>query len=108
MSTSLCSTNQTRQKKVEQKKKYLEELLPEFLTKLEALLVKNKGGDGYFVGDALTWADLQLVQVKGALELVLGLPTAFDKYPKLKGLYERVVKLPKIAAYQAKLTATPF
>jgi len=95
-------------KKAELKKKYIEEQLPEFLNKLEALLVHNKGGDGYFVGDHLTWADLYLVRMNASLTLMVGIPSPFDKTPKLKGLYERVIHLPKIAEYQAKLPVTDF
>jgi len=95
-------------KQEELKKKYVEEELPEYLTKLETLLVSNEGGNGYFVGDELTWADLNLVQIKGRFEIVLGLKTAFDKHFKLKALYERVVNLPRIAEYQAKQPVTEF
>jgi len=95
-------------KKAELKKKYIEVQLPDFLTKVEALLVANKGGSGYFVGDSLTWADLYLVRAYGALQLMAGLQSPLDKSPKLKALYDKVVQLPKIAAYQAKLPVTPF
>jgi len=95
-------------KKAELKKKFIEEQLPEFLNKLEALLVSNKGGDGYFVGDQLTWADLHLVRMQGSLVLSVGLATPFDKHPKLNALFNRVVQLPKIAPYQANLPVTEF
>jgi len=96
-------------KKEELKKKYFEEQLPASLNKLEALLVSNKGGDGYFVGDQLTWADLHLVRFHGFFDLKgYCRPTPFDKHPKLNALYNRVIKLPKIAPYQAKLPVTPF
>jgi glutathione S-transferase len=95
-------------KKAELKKKYLEEQLPQFLQQLEALLVSNKGGDGYFVGDELTWADLYLVRMQGSLELQAGVPTALSATPKLNALFNRVIALPKIAAYRAKLPVTAF
>ena len=37
----------------EQKKKFLEEELPKSLAAIEKLLKDNKGGDGFFVGDAV-------------------------------------------------------
>ena len=37
--------------KDEIKKKYETEQMPKYLGMLEKLLVSNKGGDGYFVGD---------------------------------------------------------
>jgi len=95
-------------KKAELKKKYLEEQLPAFLGKLEALLVSNNGGDGYFVGDSLTWADLYLVRANGCIELNVGLQSPLSKHPKLSALYRRVVSQPKIAAYMAKLPKTDF
>jgi glutathione S-transferase len=95
-------------KKAELKKKYIEEQLPAFLKHLEAMLVANKGGNGFFVGDALTWADLALVAAQGRLELGPGLPTPFTDYPKLNALFKRIVALPRIAPYMAKLPVTPF
>jgi glutathione S-transferase len=95
-------------KKAEMKRKYIEEQLPVFLTKLEAFLVANNSGDSFFVGDSVTWADLSLVRAHGALVLTVGLEQPFGKHPKLKALYERVIQLPRIAAYQAKLPVTEF
>ena len=40
--------------KAELKKKFIEEQLPVSLDGLEKLLTGNKGGDGYFVGDAVS------------------------------------------------------
>ncbi len=40
--------------KAEKKKKFLAEQLPKFLQNLEKLLLENKGGDGYFVGDSVS------------------------------------------------------
>jgi len=95
-------------KKEAMKKDYLEKQLPDYLSKLEAFLISNKGGDGYFVGDGLTWADLSLQRMKGSIEILIGVSAPFDNHPKLKALFERVTKLPKIAAYLAKLPDTPF
>jgi glutathione S-transferase len=95
-------------KKAELKKKYIEEQLPEFLQKIEKLLESNNGGNGYFVGNELTWADLYLVRAQGSLELQVGVPTALSSAPKLNALFNRVIALPKIAAYRAKLPVTAF
>jgi glutathione S-transferase len=95
-------------KKEELKKKYIEEQLPAFLDKLEALLVSNNGGDGYFVGDSLTWADLYLVRANGALELTVGLQSPLSKHPKLNALYQRILSHPNIGPYMAKLPKTEF
>jgi len=90
------------------KRKYIEDQLPVFLTKLEAFLVANNSGDSFFVGDSLTWADLYLVRAAGSLNLLAEIQQPFANQPKLKALYERVIQLPRIAAYQAKLPVTEF
>jgi len=95
-------------KKEALKKKYVEELLPAFLDKLQAILVSNNGGNGYFVGDSLTWADLYLVQGYAWLELMAGLQSPLSKHPKLSALHQRILSQPNIAAYMAKIPKTPF
>jgi len=95
-------------KKAELKKKYIEEQLPLFLTKLEQLLIANNSGDSFFVGNNLTWADLYLERAFDAFTLMVGIQQPFANHPKLKALHERVTKLPRIAAYHAKLPVTPF
>jgi len=95
-------------KKAEKKKKYIEEQLPVFLTKLEALLAANNSGNSFFVGDSLTWADLYLIHGFAALDLMAGIHQPFENHPKLKALYERVTQLPRIAAYEAKLPVSEF
>jgi len=94
-------------KKEELKKKFFDEQFPALLTRLEALLVANKGGDGYFVGDQLTWADLYLIRLYGYFD-VRGWckPTPFQKHPKLDALCKRVLQLPKIAHYYANQPVT--
>jgi len=87
-------------KKAEAKKKYLEEQLPGYLTSLEALLVANHGGNKFFVGDELTWADIALLPTVDWLAHVTDNPLA--KHPKLSALKERVEKIPKIAEWLAK------
>jgi glutathione S-transferase len=95
-------------KKEQMKKKYVEEQLPAFLDRLEALLVSNNGGNGYFVGDSLTWADLYMLQGYAWLELMVGLQSPLSKHPKLSALYQRILGHPKIAPYMAKIPKTPF
>jgi len=96
-------------KKAEGKKKYNDEQLPSFLTHLEKLLTSNKGGDKYFVGDALTWADLAFINFVGWTAMGGTDPAhVLDKYPKLKALKDRVEKEPKVAAWLAKRPKTEF
>ncbi|XP_077985459.1 hematopoietic prostaglandin D synthase-like [Glandiceps talaboti] len=69
-------------------------------------LLKDNGGDGYFVGDGLTWADLAfLAQMDYNVSRNA---TLLDDYPKLKALYERVTALPKIAEWREKRPKTKF
>lgn len=94
-------------RKAESKKKYLEEQLPAFLTLLEALLKSNHGGDKFFVGTELTWADLAFTIFVGWTAMVSD-GSALDKFPKLKALKDRVEHLPKIADWIAKRPKTEF
>lgn len=98
---------QDETKKAAAQKKFLEEQLPVSLASLEKLLTENNGGNGYFVGDGLTWADLGLLVTDGWLKLA-GAGEQIGKYPKLSALLERVKNLPKIAAWLAKRPETPF
>jgi len=95
-------------RKAQLKKTYIEEQLPVFLDKLEALLVANNGGKGYFVGDKLTWADLYLIRAYGNWQMMAGLESPFLKHQKLNELYKRATSQPKIADYMAKLPKTDF
>jgi len=86
------------EKKAALKKTLGEETVPEFFTMYENLLVGNNGGDGYFVGDSLTWCDMQTVLCLDVLTL-LEMPELQDKYPKLKALKARVEGNPGIAKW---------
>lgn len=93
-------------KRNELKQKLENELLPNYFAKFEALLKENKNGDGYFVGDSMTWADITIANGSSWINLLeLGNPA--DKHPKLKALVERVESHPKIAAWIKKRPATP-
>jgi glutathione S-transferase len=88
-------------KKNELKEKLSNELLPGYYAKFEALLKENKNGDGYFVGDSLTWADIGVANGSSWITL-LGLKNPIDQNPKLKALVQKVESNPKIAAYIKK------
>jgi glutathione S-transferase len=92
-------------KKAEMKKKYEEEQLPTALANLEKMLKNNNGGDGYFVGDSLTWADLSFFQGITWPEFA-GVKIEWSSYPKLQALRERVGKLPQIAEWVEKRPKT--
>ena len=90
-------------------KKLKDEDLNNYFTNLEKLLKQNKGGDSYFVGDSLTWADLTFAHFVEFVTIVgLELSTFLNAYPKQKAVYEKVTKHPKIAEWIAKRPATKF
>jgi len=94
-------------KKEECKKNFREEQLPVSLGHLENILKSNNGGDGYFVGKELTWADLTFINTIDWAAMYLS-ADLLASYPKMKALKERVEKLPKVAAWIAKRPKTDF
>jgi len=98
---------QDETKKAQLKKKFAEEQLPGYLTYLEALLVANNGGNEFFVGKKITWADMQFLNHVGWVAMPMaGAADALDKFPKLKALKHRVETRPKIAAWIEKRPKT--
>jgi len=96
-------TEENKETKEKLLKKFKEEELPASSANLEKMLKQNHGGDGYLVGDSLTWADMTLqLHVTYYVSLVGIDPTFIDPYPKLKALVDRVSKHPKIAAWIEK------
>jgi len=93
-------------KKAEGMKKYVEEELPKSLTYLEAMLVANHGGDHYFVGSRLTWADLAFINLISWTASFGRIEKPLEKFPKLAALQHRVESEPKIAAWIAKRPKT--
>jgi len=92
-------------KKAELKEKFLKETLPAAVASFEKLLKENKGGDSFFVGDKLTWADLAVTDIThwfGSLQIEL----PFADAPKLKALKDRVESIPQIAEWIKKRPVT--
>jgi len=94
-------------KKAEAKKKFVEEQLPASLALLEALLVANNGGDKFFVGTEVTWADIAFMNFVQWTAMG-GAVNPLTKFPKLTALDDRVKKIPKIAAWLEKRPKTEF
>jgi len=86
-------------KKAELKKKYGDEQLPPFLTLLEKLLTANHGGDKFFVGGELTWADIQFLTLSKWISFFAGVENPYANFPKLAALKTRVEHVPKIAKW---------
>jgi glutathione S-transferase len=89
-------------------KKFKEEQFPQSNGHFEKLLTQNNGGDGYLVGDSLTWADVTVFNHLTGYVNMAGIEASdfIDAYPKLKALVERVGKNLGIAAWIAKRPET--
>jgi len=100
---------QDAEKKANLLKKFNDEELPQFCGYFEKMLKQNSDGQGFFVGDSLTWADLHLFHLLTSFIPLLDVNKDYlSSYPDLKALTERVGKNPKIAAWIAKRPETPF
>ena len=90
-------------------KKLLDEDIKTNLTNFENIAKQNKGGNGYFVGDSITWADIAFTHFVDYIAM-LGqeVPAILSAYPKVKSIYETVHKNPKIADWIAKRPVTKF
>lgn len=67
--------------------------------------VKNNGG--YFVGGALSWADLSFVALLDYLNFMNG-SDLIEKYDNLKQLKEKVLNLPAIKSWLDKRPHSDF
>ncbi|XP_077981200.1 glutathione S-transferase 1-like [Glandiceps talaboti] len=79
---------------------------PVYLAAIEKILTSNKDGDGYFVGESLTWADLTFVNQTEYYPMFGS--DVLVPYPKLKALVDRVNALPKIKAWKDKRPETKY
>lgn len=73
-------------------------MIPLYLERLDAQ-VKDNGG--YFVGGALSWADLTFVAILDYLNFMNN-SDLIEKYENLKQLKEKVLNLPAIKSWVAK------
>jgi len=97
-------------RKAEAKEIYEKETLPKTLTSFENFLKSNKGGEGYFVGDSITTADIAFANFMDALERPMAGIT-YDhrgKHPLLWKFVDRVFSEPRIAEWLAKRPKTMF
>lgn len=82
----------------EEKLKVAKELVPYYLERLDAQVQKN---DGYFVGGALTWADLTFVALLDYLNYMMK-ENIIEKYDNLKQLKQKVEEIPAIKSWIEK------
>lgn len=81
-----------------EKLKVAQELVPYYLERLDAQVKKN---GGFFVGGALTWADLTFVALLDYMNFMMG-HNIIEKYDNLKQLQEKVLAEPKIKSWVEK------
>ncbi|XP_038049098.1 glutathione S-transferase-like isoform X1 [Patiria miniata] len=83
------------------KDKYLAETVPEsVLPTLQKLLMRNKNGEGFLVGDKISFADYHLFQFLDAL-MDLSALACLEAFPVLKAYYERIKARPNISKFLA-------
>jgi glutathione S-transferase len=89
---------------------FLSERMPKYLGYFERVLSQNPAGPAHSVGDALSYVDLSLFQVREGLRYAFPRATAdFEtKYPHLAALASNVAARPRIAAYLNSPRRVPF
>ncbi|XP_061178876.1 S-crystallin SL11-like [Saccostrea echinata] len=86
-------------KKEELKKDLEENKLPQYFNLMEEILKENNGGDGFFVGNKMSIADLMIYDLT---DQVASFVTPPPLPPKLGTLIEKVKNNPKIKEYTSK------
>jgi glutathione S-transferase len=89
---------------------FRENRLPKFLDYFEKILKGNPQGNGYLLGNTVSYVDLSMFQ------MIAGLRYAFPrrmaklerKYPLVVGLHNRVSARPRVAAYLSSPRRLPF
>ena len=86
-------------KKAQHLEAFIKENLPKSLGYLEHYLATDGSAAGYCVGEKLTVADLQMHAVLGWVQ-DNGVPKdVFDKYERIRRLYENVENKEKVASW---------
>ena len=83
-----------------------EETLPRWMGYLEKLLKANHNGEGFFVGDAITMADLAVQNFVFAVKPMY--PTILDHAPTVAAHYDRISAYPGVAEWIKKRPVTQF
>jgi len=78
---------------------------PAVLANLERFLQSNNGGNGYFVGDSVSLADIHFFSMLDIITTDGGFPDALKSYPKLAALFVRVGQIPNVAKHMKERPA---
>lgn len=73
---------------------------------LECLDAQVKKNGGYFVGGALSWADLVFVALLDYMNFMMNKQNIIENYDNLKQLKQKVVELPAIKSWINKRPET--
>lgn len=90
-------------------KAFVDRRLPMFLRHFEKLMISNNGGDGFVVGDKLTYVDLGLMHALRATASQF--PEEWkqlDGIPKLRAFKDRMEARPRLASYFKSDRCKPF
>nr|XP_005999339.1 PREDICTED: glutathione S-transferase P [Latimeria chalumnae] len=79
------------------KAKYVDEVLPGELKYFEQLLLKNNGGKGFFVGNKISYADYNLLDL--LLNHQVLSPNCLKDFPLLSSYVQRLSAHPQLKAY---------
>jgi len=84
--------------------------MPKFLAWFETILARNPAGSRHLVGGRLSYADLSLFQLVEGLRYAFPIAAerALAAAPGVMALRDRVVALPKVAAYLRSERRIPF
>eukprot|EP00455_Lapot_gusevi_P014590 TRINITY_DN172_c0_g3_i3.p1 TRINITY_DN172_c0_g3~~TRINITY_DN172_c0_g3_i3.p1 ORF type:complete len:226 (-),score=90.00 TRINITY_DN172_c0_g3_i3:274-894(-) len=93
-------------KQEEAKVQFATEVLPLWLTRFEKLLLANNNGQGFAVGDNLTWVDLFLFNYMWMMRTMI--PGCLANHPTLNAYTDRIAERPNIAAWLAARPVTPW
>ncbi|EZA51026.1 hypothetical protein DMN91_003166 [Ooceraea biroi] len=85
-----------------EKRRMVDEQVPFYLSRLNDQVKKN---GGYFVGGALSWADLTFVAILDYLNFMMG-KDIIEPYDSLKQLKQKVLEIPAIKSWVAKRPPT--
>jgi len=77
------------------------------LQKIEKLLEQNNGGQGFFVGDGVTWADVVVYSIVAFTDQITE-GDRWAKCPKLQAFKTRFESIPQIAEHLRTRPDAPF
>merc|ERR1712079_485976 len=95
----------TQEDRVTKAKEMMEDFLPKWLAPLETLL-KKRGGEWYS-GSGPTFADLAMMVALAFMDMdnLKERRALLDKFPLVKGNYQRTCQLPSVRSWKAKKPA---